>query len=337
MTGFVDLETVNFGSFSAYSPLRPFCGKLDSTSDARLLGGFTVTTPLSTQVTISGGVFLNANLKYPSGFRTLKFTGSGNTLVGTIFQAFKVDIESPNIPLTLEMPQVAYPQNFGTLGQYDIILLEYQPKTGRFSFSSTAKGWIISSASPPILQIQTLIPHSGTYTLGYINSTEVYDVDLPVEYDAYFVVIPVQKQTNFSIIDDSFNAVFKAEEPFVVSMAKPTSLYPNPYGYKILFIVYVKVRDVQDGKSELQKMVLKKQSIKNSKWVYLEPSILGQAWNYTAGSTVVETIRNTTYASVETNKFGLWALMQPPVSACLKVTTGNVLVIAVGFWSVYAV
>jgi hypothetical protein len=221
-----------FVPFIDESPLRPFCYH-----SAYYTEEIKITSSIPIDFTISGNVYVENTTQIPIGFTALTFTGSGSKF-GSIYQAISLnytDSSNSRIPITIEMPQIVFPNQFNIGSADELVMLRYDEWHNAFTYSPVDTFQVEASQSK-YFRITVTLPDKGIYILGKIDYSlqplfhvqPNYWVSPPDIYN--FNIQQVGKQSKISIISS------QTDEVALMDASK--FIFPID-GYSVLESVYI--------------------------------------------------------------------------------------------------
>jgi hypothetical protein len=314
-------STLPFSSFEVYSPLRPFCGVTTSTQEASSLGDFTISSSINMIANIKGGVIIDPSI-IPEGFTILNFTTTAS-LLGGVYQGLQITLSGgSNLAAKLTMPQLAYPPYQALGAVTDIAVLHFDQKTGEVYYQSAAS-WVAGNT----LKL-TAVLSSGVYIFARVDRT--LPVAIPVTVNSYLAFYNKLGTQTYTLDSDELTINANGTSDHNIALIKPGFLYPRPYGWRILYMIYITQDDVV-GESNSVSLILSKRATPGAKWAFAAKSLKGDYWNFTTCTTVDSNTSNLSAnwaTSGYTNSFGLYALLEPTLSAANAIDSW----FTVGIW-----
>ncbi|KAJ3313957.1 hypothetical protein HDV04_001263 [Boothiomyces sp. JEL0838] len=209
-----------FGSFNAYSPIRPLCGSGSASANTPFnIGDFTITPSDSSTVLLNGWISVQSSIKLPTGFSVLNFTGTVSN-IGTIDSAVYVNLGNQ---ITLVTPEVRFYYASQIASKANVGALVYDTGSGSSWFLGAAD-WNFNPNIPNRIKITA--SSSGLLIFGVLDNT--VNAILPGQFSAllYYIGLWSSKTYSFGSLTVSFQSTLDIS--FMVSPISVLSTGSSP-------------------------------------------------------------------------------------------------------------
>lgn len=330
--GVYSMGSYPFGPYLVNTPLRPFCIGSNIGPDETSVGDFKISSEIPCRINISTAIRIDSSMVFPKGFTPITFTGV-NSQSGSMYSGIKIDLYPKGINLNalITLPQVTYPPDSQIRVETDIAIFKIDVNNGRMYYIS-AISWKQDSA--PLLSITARL-QDGIYIFGKFTRNIITDIvdlqsmppfvsSIPIEANNYISVYKDLGVQKFALEADKFQFAISSTIDTTLSISPPKIYYPQPDGWKVHYLVYIRQYNVVPGPDIgfhpnvsifLQKQV-DSVGAGGAAWAFAPQSIMGDVWNFSICAT------NISYSGIsrETSEiyavsngsqyFGLYALME---------------------------
>ena len=232
-----------FGSYSAFSPLRPLCETFAINATSQVVGEFQIAANIPGNASVSGYVHLGSTTVFPTGFTPITFTSNGS-VNGTVVSAIIISGNDSGMVFNITTPQISFPPDIGLRSAPDLLIMQYDTSSGSmvqipvtsFTQSGTSSLWMMKAT----------LPTAGLYIFGMINHSVI--AVLPTAFGNWFSYSSVWGQTTVSYDSGNLHINISSSNDIQLFAYKVPALTAwSPDGYFVQYSVYLAFDKVISG------------------------------------------------------------------------------------------